>query len=113
MIWTIGEDALDKYLVQRLQEKNRNWFVLSLESLAFSPAHATGNVLRFRPLWYRDDRVVKANSVWSDPDEGSAGVTAEGPGGKRTKGVKGVDREAQGERDVEAFSALVPPADVD
>ncbi len=113
LLWTVGEDALDKYVVKRLQEKSHNWFLLTLESMAFAPGHATANVLRFRPLWYRDDRVVKASSVWSDPDEGSAGVTAEGPGGKETALMKGVDREARDERNVEHFIGRVPPPDVD
>ena len=44
----------------------RNPFALL--GLSFlEPAHATANIFRFRPPWYRDDRVVKAKSFWSDP----------------------------------------------
>lgn len=32
-----------------------------------TPGKTTGNLLRFRPPWYRDSRTVKADSFWSDP----------------------------------------------
>jgi hypothetical protein len=64
--WTLAEDALDKYVVKHLQEKQRRPVTLLLISF-LTPARATANILRFRPPWYRDGRQVKANSFWSDP----------------------------------------------
>ena len=34
-----------------------------------TPARTTANILRFRAPWYRDGRVVKANSFFSDPED--------------------------------------------
>lgn len=65
-LWTIGEDTLDKHVIANLEERSRNPFAL-LSYQFLNPARATGNILRFRPPWYRDSRVVKAASFWSDP----------------------------------------------
>ncbi|MGB9029187.1 MAG: acyloxyacyl hydrolase [Acidobacteriaceae bacterium] len=66
VLWTMGEDALDKHVVAPVEAPGRNPFALL--GLSFlEPAHATANIFRFRPPWYRDDRVVKAKSFWSDP----------------------------------------------
>jgi hypothetical protein len=65
--WTIAEDALDRYVVKRLEEKQRRPMTLLFLSF-LTPARATANIFRFRPPWYRDGRVVKANSFWSFPD---------------------------------------------
>jgi hypothetical protein len=65
-LWTMAEDALDKHLIRHLEDKSRNPFAL-LSYQFLNPARGTANILRFRPPWYRDSRVVKANSFWSDP----------------------------------------------
>ena len=68
--WTLAEDYLDKHVVRRLENKSGNpFFLLAIQFL--NPARGTANILRFRPPWYRDSRVVKANSLFSDPGEGS------------------------------------------
>jgi hypothetical protein len=65
-LWTMAEDALDKHVVAPIEAPGRNPFALL--GLSFlEPAHATANILRFRPPWYRDERVVKAKTFWSDP----------------------------------------------
>jgi hypothetical protein len=65
-LWTVTEDVLDKKVVRHLENLNRNPFLLMGYSF-LTPARTTGNLLRFRPPWYRDSRTVKANSFWSDP----------------------------------------------
>jgi hypothetical protein len=65
-LWVMGEDLMDKHVVAPVEAAGRNPFALL--GLSFlEPAHATANIFRFRPPWYRDDRVVKAKSFWSDP----------------------------------------------
>jgi hypothetical protein len=65
-LWTMAEDALDKHVVAPVEGSGRN--PIALLGLSFlEPAHATANILRFRPPWYRDDRGVKAKTFWSDP----------------------------------------------
>jgi hypothetical protein len=66
MLWTIAEDALDKHVVRRLEEKSRNAFALTMYQF-LTPSRATANIFRFRPPWYRDSRTVKAKSFFSEP----------------------------------------------
>jgi Lipid A 3-O-deacylase (PagL) len=81
LLWTIGEDALDKHLVKKLEDKPRRPVTLLLISF-LTPSRATANIFRFRPPWYRDGRVVKAASFWSDPPgpEEAAAVSGDPPG---------------------------------
>lgn len=66
VLWTMAEDQLDKHVIAPIEAPGHNPFALL--GLSFlEPAHATANILRFRPPWYRDDRVAKAKSFWSDP----------------------------------------------
>jgi hypothetical protein len=94
--WTIAEDALDRYVVKRLEEKQRRPMTLLFLSF-LTPARATANIFRFRPPWYRDGRVVKANSFWSFPEgpEQVAGATEHSPSGdppEKTAAPNGASR---------------------
>lgn len=64
--WTVAEDALDKYVVSRFEEKPRGTPALLLISF-LTPSRAAANILRFRPPWYRDGRKVKSSSFFSEP----------------------------------------------
>jgi hypothetical protein len=64
--WTLGEDALDKHVVRRLEAKSRNPLALTVDQF-LTPSRGTANILRFRPPWYRDSRTVKAKSFFSQP----------------------------------------------
>ena len=72
--WTVAEDYLDKHLVRALEEKSHNPLLLTAYQF-LTPARGFANILRFRPPWYRDSRIVKAHSIWSDPDEGLSAST--------------------------------------
>lgn len=74
--WTIAEDYLDKHVVTKLESKSHNPMMLTLDNF-LTPARGFANILRFRPPWYRDSRIVKANSFWSDAGEGVSASTAE------------------------------------
>lgn len=93
-LWVMGEDAIDKHLVAPAEDRGRNPFALL--GLSFlEPAHATANILRFRPPWYRDERVVKTNSFWSGPpgeDEVRFEKAEFGPSGK--EGAEGESSSA-------------------
>lgn len=70
LLWTVGEDAIDKHLVHKLEQKPRK--PLTLLAISFlTPSRATANILRFRAPWYRDGYVVKADSFWSNPPSGN------------------------------------------
>jgi hypothetical protein len=80
LLWTMAEDLLDKHVLTRFEEKPRRPTSLLLISF-LTPSRATANIFRWRPPWYRDGRVVKANSFWSDPpgpEEGA--VSGDDPG---------------------------------
>jgi len=67
LLWTMGEDAIDKHIVHKMEMTPRR--PLTLLALSFlTPSKATANILRFRPPWYRDGYQVKAHTFWSDPD---------------------------------------------
>ncbi|HUR36883.1 MAG TPA: hypothetical protein VM009_03635 [Terriglobales bacterium] len=55
--WLIGEDALDKYAITRLERVSRNKFWL-LGISVLNPTRSVANMLRFKTPWYRDTRVV-------------------------------------------------------
>jgi hypothetical protein len=73
-ILTVAEDVIDKTVIRRLENFNRNPFLLMGYSF-LTPGKTTGNLLRFRPPWYRDSRTVKASSFWSDPPEPTTGFS--------------------------------------
>ncbi len=74
--WALAEDAIDKHVLRRLEKKSSNPLLLTVYQL-ITPSKAFDNILRFRPPWYRDSRIVKANSFWTDPTEGVSATTAE------------------------------------
>lgn len=85
-LWTMAEDALDKHVVRRLEQKSRNPIALTAYQF-LTPSRGTANILRFRPPWYRDSRVVKTTSFFSQPpgpeDEELESETATTAGAER------------------------------
>jgi hypothetical protein len=58
VIWSVGEDNIDKHLITRLERKseNRAWlFTISF----LTPCRSFANLMRFKAPWYRDMRVVR------------------------------------------------------
>jgi hypothetical protein len=74
--WNIAEDWMDKHAVRSLEEKSRNPLLLTAYQF-LTPAKGFANILRFRPPWYRDSRIVKAQGFWVDPGEGVSATTEE------------------------------------
>ena len=75
VLWTMAEDALDKQVVRRLEEKSRNPVLMTIYQF-LTPSKGFDNILRFRPPWYRDSRQVKSSGFFSDPGEGMTATTA-------------------------------------
>ncbi len=90
-ILTVAEDVIDKTVIRRLENFNRNPFLLMGYSF-LTPGKTTGNLLRFRPPWYRDSRTVKANSFWSDPPEPTTSSSAS-PSAEEETGRPGPNQE--------------------
>jgi hypothetical protein len=54
--WTVGEDLLDRYVIQRIERKTDNRTAVIFARGLINPTRAFSNLLRFKKPWYRDDR---------------------------------------------------------
>ena len=54
--WMIGEDALDRFLVKRIEARTRNRYARILARTLVNPARSFANVMDWRVPWYRDSR---------------------------------------------------------
>ncbi len=54
--WQVGEDALDKYLVVRIETWTQNRFLLLLARSFLNPTRAFANMMRMEAPWARDTR---------------------------------------------------------
>lgn len=55
---SIGEDAIDRYAIQRLEQVSRNRAWLMAVSV-LNPTRGTANLLRLKAPWHRDTRRVR------------------------------------------------------
>ncbi|MBL8207940.1 MAG: hypothetical protein JNM09_27145 [Blastocatellia bacterium] len=55
-VWTVGEDALDRWVVKRMEEHVENRVVRLLVRGFLNPSRSFANVLRGRYPWHRDGR---------------------------------------------------------
>ena len=54
--WQIGEDALDKYLIMRIEGWTHNPMILTLTRGFLNPTRSFANLMRLRVPWHRDTR---------------------------------------------------------
>lgn len=54
--WMIGEDALDRFVVQRIEQAVENPYVRLLARGVLNPSRSFANLMRFKVPWARDDR---------------------------------------------------------
>jgi hypothetical protein len=54
--WQITEDALDRYVVQRIEGMTDNKWLLLLARGMLNPSRSFANMMRLKVPWYRDDR---------------------------------------------------------
>lgn len=54
--WTVGEDLLDKFLIQKIERHTDNRTAIIAARGLLNPSRAFSNLLRFKKPWYRDDR---------------------------------------------------------
>lgn len=52
----VGEDALDRYLLRRIESSTDNFYVRIAARMLLNPARSCANLLRFRKPWHRDTR---------------------------------------------------------
>ena len=54
--WLVGEDAVDKYFIKRIERRLPNRLMLILVRSFLNPTRSFANILRGKWPWYRDDR---------------------------------------------------------
>lgn len=50
----VVEDALDRYVVERLERRTHNRYVRILSRMVLNPTRSSANLLRFKKPWHRD-----------------------------------------------------------
>jgi hypothetical protein len=56
LVWMIGEDSIDKYIVKRLEERTSNRWVKMVLRAGLNPSRSMANVMRLEVPWHRDTR---------------------------------------------------------
>lgn len=56
MGWGIAEDAVDRYLVRRIEDRTTNQWIRLIARSGLNPARTMANVMGFKVPWYRDSR---------------------------------------------------------
>jgi len=54
--WGIGEDALDRYLIRRIERETSNPWIRGIARSALNPARSFSNTLAGKVFWHRNDR---------------------------------------------------------
>ena len=52
--WLVAEDALDRFLIRRIERRTDNRFVRIVARMLFNPTRSSANLLRFEKPWRRD-----------------------------------------------------------
>lgn len=52
--WLIGEDALDRFVMKRIERGTGNFYAIIFSRMLLSPTRTMANLLRFKPPWHRD-----------------------------------------------------------
>jgi hypothetical protein len=72
--WMLAEDALDRYVIERFEQKFQNRHLRALVRSGLNPARAFANAMALRYPWHRDNRP----GVWSQPLSSYIGAKRDG-----------------------------------
>lgn len=61
MLWTVGEDEIDRQVIQRLEARLENPWARAFLRAGLNPSRRFANALRFKVPWHRDDRGWRSN----------------------------------------------------
>jgi hypothetical protein len=50
----VGEDAIDRYVIHRLERRNRNYFLKVFLRMLLNPTRTMANIIRFKTPWFRE-----------------------------------------------------------
>jgi len=57
MIWLVGEDAIDRYVVRKIEDHTRNQWIRIPARIAFNPLLSFANVMNLEYPWHRENRL--------------------------------------------------------
>ena len=52
--WLIGEDAIDRFVMKRIERGTDNFYAVIFSRMLLSPTRTIANLFRFKTPWYRD-----------------------------------------------------------
>jgi hypothetical protein len=58
--WLVGEDAVDRYLIRRIEDRYQNTVIRAFARGGLNPIRSYSNMLRLKVPWYRDSRSLYA-----------------------------------------------------
>jgi hypothetical protein len=71
--WMVGEDAVDRYLIKRIEDRYDNVAIRALARSTLNPIRSYSNILRLKKPWYRDSRPgvyeYRPEGNYKPPDE--------------------------------------------
>jgi len=93
--WMVGEDAVDRFVIRRLERKWKRPAAMRFYRMALNPTRSLANVFRFKLPWHRPGRPV------NPPLEGAALASQKGEScpvavGDRSKPVASGSKQAEG-----------------
>jgi hypothetical protein len=50
----ISEDAIDRFVMERIERRTNNFYIIIFSRMLLSPTRTTANIFRFKTPWYRD-----------------------------------------------------------
>jgi hypothetical protein len=56
MLWMVGEDAMDMYVIKKLEVRTNSRFKRILIRSALNPTRSLSNMIQGKPPWNRDTR---------------------------------------------------------
>jgi hypothetical protein len=59
LAFMVAEDALDRYLVVKIETWTRNRLLRAIARIALNPSRTMSNVAQGRPLWFRVARPLR------------------------------------------------------
>jgi hypothetical protein len=65
--WMMAEDAGDRFLVRRYEQRHGLNFWAKFMRAGLSPSRSAANILRWKKPWFRDDRDVFSETTVGDP----------------------------------------------
>lgn len=61
LVWIVGEDAIDRYIVRRIEDHTHNVPLRILARVALNPPQGMANLMNLQYPWYRENRAAPSH----------------------------------------------------